>query len=63
MGTAGILLDIDCTLDSGSLSVEKDLGIEGTAGVSVGGALLNIELSGLLDLVSTLFRRDWLPLA
>lgn len=57
------MLDIDCTLDSGSLSVEKDLGMEGTAGVSAGEALLNIELSGLLGLVSTLFRRDWLPLA
>lgn len=50
-------------LDKGSRSVEKDLGMEGTEGISQMGALLNNELSGLLDLMSTLSRRDTLPLA
>lgn len=37
--------------------------MEGTEGVSEMGALPNNELSGLLDLMSTLLRRDTLPLA
>lgn len=39
----------DLWFKDGSLAVEKDLGIEGTEGISGLGVLLNIELSGLLD--------------
>ena len=57
------MLNVGGALDNGSLSVEYDLGMEGTEGVSEGGVLLNIELSGLLDLARTVLRRDRLPLA
>lgn len=62
MGTSGALLDIDCMPDDGNLSVEYEVGIRGTEGVSDEGALLNNELRGLLDFVSTLLRRDRLSL-
>lgn len=57
------MLDVEFVLDNGSLSVEYDFGMGGTEGVSEAGFLLNSELSGLLDFVNTLLRRDRLPLA
>ena len=54
---------MDCVLDSGSLSVECDLGTGGTKGISEGGTLLNSVLSGLLDRARMLLRRDRFPLA
>ncbi len=62
-GTAGGLVNVDCVLDNGSLSVEYDLGMGGTEGVSERGALLSNELSGLLDLARMLLRRGTLPRA